>query len=331
MPRLRALPCLIAVLAGVVLGADAPPAPVPVPPWAVKQEFVPGQDRPHALGGFPDGSALMVYRGVADDGAHDIHYSLYQDGHWSTPKVLVPDGWKPAQPPAAGPALAIRGNKVAVAWFSVVDDNPRIQVSLSSDAGRVWQIPLRVSEDTPDAIVGVAMLADESEVVCWKEGSRLLLRRISPQDNTGPLTPLAEVPDRLDSLTLTALASADENAPVRLLLDYATSGHPNAAMVTLPSLKQLAAQDNTCACDTHITLMRGFALSGTVVARDQAAGTVTVQHGEIPGIMPAMTMPFKAAPDVWQTLAPGKAFLGRMEEKEGSWWLFDVRVVEAVK
>jgi Cu/Ag efflux protein CusF len=318
---------LLTNLAGVALAADAPPAPTPVPPWAVKLEPVPGNDAQHVLAGFPDGSALMVYRGHAADGTRDLQFSLWRDGRWSEPKPLIADGWKPAVPPVAGPALAVLGNRVAVAWFSVVDNNPRIQVSLSSDAGRVWQIPLRVSDDTPDAIVAVAILPDESEVVSWKEGSRLLLRRLSPQDDAGPLTPLAEVGGQLDSLQLTALATPDENLPVRLLLTYKNDERDALSVVTLPSLKQLAAQDNTCACDSHITLVRGFALSGTVVARDQAAGTVTVAHGEIPGVMLAMTMPFKAAPDVWQTLAPGKEFLGRMEEREGAWWLFDVRLL----
>jgi hypothetical protein len=327
MRLLHTLPLLLAFLAGVGLAADAQPDPTTVPPWAVKLEALPGNDSPHAMAGFPDGSALVVYRGHAADGTRDLQFSLWREGRWSEPKLLIADGWKPAAPPAVGPVLAVRGNRVAAAWFSVVDDNPRIQVSLSSDAGRVWQIPLRVSEDTPDAIVAVAILPDESEVVAWKEGSRLLLRRLSPQDDSGPVTPLAEVGGPLDSLQLTALATPDENAQVRLLLDYAVSGHASASLVTLPSLKQLAVQDNTCACDSHITLVRGFALSGTVVARDQAAGTVTVAHGEIPGVMQAMTMPFKAAPDVWQTLAPGRQFLGRMEEREGTWWLFDVRLL----
>ncbi len=329
MIRLYSLSLLFAAFAGVALAADAPPAPAPAAPWAVRLENVPGHDSPHALGGFPDGSALVVYRGLAADGARDLHFSLWHDGRWSEPKVLIADGWKPAAGPAASPALAVRGNRVAVAWFSVVDDNPRIQVSLSSDAGRAWQIPLRVSEDTPDAIVAVALLPDESEVVCWKEGARLMLRRLSPQDNAGPLTPLAEVAGPLDSLRLMTLPTPDENAPVRLWLDYGAGGHDSASVVTLPSLKQLAVQDNTCACDTHITLVRGFALSGTVVSRDQAAGTVTVAHGEVPGVMPAMSMPFKAAPDIWPTLAPGRQFLGRMEEREGAWWLFDVRLLGA--
>jgi Cu/Ag efflux protein CusF len=329
MIRLRSAPLFLAALVGTMRAADVPSPPAaPVPPWSVKLEPVPGADAPRAFAGFPDGSALVVFRGHAADGVCDLQFSLWREGRWSDPKVLIADGWKPAVPPAAGPALALRGTKVAVAWFSVVDDNPRIQVSLSSNAGRVWQIPLRVSEDTPDATVAVALLPDESEVVCWKEGSRLLLRRISPQDDSGPLTPLAEVSGPVESLRLTALADQDENAPVRLLVDYAAGGHTGASVVTLPTLKQLAAQDNTCACDTHITLVRGFALSGVVVARDQAAGTVTVRHAEIPGVMPAMTMPFKAPPDIWQTLAPGKEFLGRMEEKEGAWWLFDVRVLE---
>ena len=47
---------------------------------------------------------------------------------------------------------------------------------------------------------------------------------------------------------------------------------------------------------------------GTVVAVDPQKGTVTLDHGDIPGLMPPMTMAFVVdAPEVLQGLQPGDA------------------------
>ena len=323
-----ALPLLLAVLIGPIFAEEAGPLPpAPPPDWTVKVQPVPGGDAPHALAGFPDGSALLVFRGRADGGVRDIQVANRQDGHWSDPRTLVPDGWKPAEAPLAAPALAIRGSRAAAAWYTVVDNRARIQLSLSSDAGRIWQIPLCVNEEKPAPVVAVVVLRDESEIVCWEEGPRLLLRRISPQDVFGPLTPVADLPQALDSVRLTVLTDQDENAPPELLLSYVAGGRPASLVVALPSAKKLADEDNTCECARYAPTASGFALKGTVVSLDAAAGIVVARHEEIPGVMKAMTMPFKAVPAVLKTLAPGREFFGRMEEHDNEWWLSDVRLI----
>jgi Cu/Ag efflux protein CusF len=57
---------------------------------------------------------------------------------------------------------------------------------------------------------------------------------------------------------------------------------------------------------------------GTVRAVDAAAGTVTLQHGDIPGLMKAMTMTFEVAqPSLLEGLAPGQEVDFRVQEQEG--------------
>ncbi len=49
-----------------------------------------------------------------------------------------------------------------------------------------------------------------------------------------------------------------------------------------------------------------YALQGEVVAKNPTTGEITVNHGDIPGFMPAMAMPYRVKdPAVVQELQPG--------------------------
>ena len=52
-----------------------------------------------------------------------------------------------------------------------------------------------------------------------------------------------------------------------------------------------------------------------------------MQHAELPGVFAAGTRDFKTAPEVLTAAQPGRAILGRVELREGAWWLFDVRLL----
>jgi Cu/Ag efflux protein CusF len=334
MPRPFRLPFTIAALAGALAAAEPPsPSPPAAPPTTdptlkLKVQSAPGGDAPRGVANFPDGSVLAVYRGRTVDGARDVQFSEWRDGHWSEPQMLASEGWITDHPPAAGPALATRDGQAAAAWFTAADRDPRIEVSLSSDGGHVWQLPIKVSEAPPDAPVAVTMLRDGSQILVWKEGDRLLLRRLSPQGDLGPITPVAELHGTLDEVDVGVLVDQDPVAPIQLLLDYNVGEHSSSAVVTLPSAKELAVNDSLCACSRVASQVpHGYELRGVVVSVDAAKGTVTANHEAIPGVMKAMTMPFKADAATIRALAPGQQFLGRMEDRDADWWLFDVRAL----
>jgi Cu/Ag efflux protein CusF len=56
-----------------------------------------------------------------------------------------------------------------------------------------------------------------------------------------------------------------------------------------------------------------------------------VKHGEVPGVMRAMTMLFKVEPAVLEKVKPGDAIQARMAKRADGWWLTDVKVVPAPK
>lgn len=73
-----------------------------------------------------------------------------------------------------------------------------------------------------------------------------------------------------------------------------------------------------------------YPLEGRVVSVDVDRGRVTIDHAEIPGYMPAMTMPFRVKDEwVFQALSPGSGVSATLiVEGKGS-WLEDVVVTSA--
>ena len=72
-----------------------------------------------------------------------------------------------------------------------------------------------------------------------------------------------------------------------------------------------------------------YELKGTVVSVDERGETVTVAHGEIPGYMDAMTMPFKPK-DHWvlEQAKPGNRIQATLVVDGLRSWLEDVVLVE---
>jgi protein SCO1 len=70
-------------------------------------------------------------------------------------------------------------------------------------------------------------------------------------------------------------------------------------------------------------------LTGTVVSVDPAAGTALVDHDDIPGIMPAMTMNFKVGAGDRENLRPGQRIRGLIYQAADGFHLEQVWPVEA--
>jgi hypothetical protein len=85
---------------------------------------------------------------------------------------------------------------------------------------------------------------------------------------------------------------------------------------------------NDCHCDDAAAdELHGFAFMGRIVAVQADQGVVLIAFHEIPGALPAGTREFKAAPQALAAVQPGRDILGRIEQRNGEWWLFDVRLL----
>jgi len=74
-----------------------------------------------------------------------------------------------------------------------------------------------------------------------------------------------------------------------------------------------------------------YPLQGEVVAKNVATNEITVKHGDIPGFMPAMAMPYHVKdPAVVQELQPGDkiAAEGFVSKDGNDYWLEDVRITD---
>jgi protein SCO1/2 len=72
-----------------------------------------------------------------------------------------------------------------------------------------------------------------------------------------------------------------------------------------------------------------FTLRGKVISVDRAAKTATVEHGDIPGYMDAMTMPFPVRQDeVWDVLTPGSEIHADLvvDNANARYWLENISV-----
>lgn len=126
---------------------------------------------------------IVVYRDRSDEEIRDIYSTRYVDGAWTAPQPVHNDDWRVAGCPVNGPAVAARGDRVAVSWFTARDDTPEVRLALSGDGGISFSEPVPVGG--PDTIgrVGVAILNSGRVIVSWldteRESARIVLSLFS--------------------------------------------------------------------------------------------------------------------------------------------------------
>jgi hypothetical protein len=128
---------------------------------------------------------VAAFRDRSPDEVRDISVARFQDGRWSPPATPHADGWKINGCPVNGPALAARGDRVALAWFTLGGGAARVKLALSSDGGGSFAAPAVVDDGRPIGRVDVAFAtgAEAPAVVSWIErtdaGAALRLRRVA--------------------------------------------------------------------------------------------------------------------------------------------------------
>jgi hypothetical protein len=139
---------------------------------------------------------VAAFRDRSDGEVRDIAVARHEAGAWTPPTVAAKDDWKIDGCPVNGPVLAVDGDQVALAWFTLAPE-PRVRLVLSSDGGR-WGAPLDLHEGRPHGRVDAAFLPGGDVVVSFLEqdegagsegGARLVLRRVG---RDGRLRPLLE-------------------------------------------------------------------------------------------------------------------------------------------
>ncbi len=297
-----------------------------------------------ALAAFPDGSAILTYRGRSDGEVRDIHVVRYVLGGWENDHVLNHDEWRVSRGIAESPQLAIAGGRVASAWFTGADSNPRVLVSTSPDAGARFLMPLTVDLGHPVGRPAITLLHDGAALTTWIEGESfernaepagLWLRRVSPDFSLEtPVLLAADAIHRIQGQPRVAILRdfTGENTTATLLVAYTSNSHAGnlrTLLVTVPEVALLAAANSDCHCAPTPEQLLGYPIRGAITALDATRGEVTAKHAELPGLLPSGSHVFQVAPALLSAVQPGREFLGRIEQRSGAWWLFDVRLLVA--
>jgi hypothetical protein len=135
-----------------------------------------------------------VYRDRSADETRDIQSARLVNGSWSAPVAVHADGWRIDACPVNGPAVAARGDDVAVAWFTA-PDQPRVRLAFSPDGGRTFSKPQEVASGKLTGRVDVVLLADGRAIVSWlvetPAGAAIRVQPFTRQGVAGPAIDIA--------------------------------------------------------------------------------------------------------------------------------------------
>lgn len=125
-----------------------------------------------------DNGPVVVYRDRSGDEIRDMSIVRFVNGQWTEPKNIFPDEWKIAGCPVNGPRADATGNHLAIAWFSMRDKKPQVNLVFSDDAGATFNKPIRIDEGKPVGRVDVVMLDENTAMVSWMEGPEIKVVKV---------------------------------------------------------------------------------------------------------------------------------------------------------
>lgn len=285
------------------------------------------------LAAFPDGSALVAYRGRTADEVRDIRMARFDGANWETPRPLGTDGWKISACPVNGPQLANIGGQTGVVWFTAADGDPRVLASFSTDAGGSFVAPLRLDEIKPSGRVATALLRNGSLLTTWVDADGAVrLRRVNPDFAAG------------DPVVISAAGNARARGFPRAVVARDYAGGKTAAELlvvftaeTAPTLRtlrvripegELLEDEKNCECAPPAEDLRGFAVRGVTAGLGTRDGTVKLRLNALPGIVREGSHEISVEPALVELAAkPDRTFIGRIERDHGAWRLIAFKLL----
>lgn len=140
---------------------------------------------------------LVVYRDRSENEIRDTYYVKLVNGNWSEPKHLYHDNWKIEGCPVNGPAISTFDNYVAVTWFTIANNLPKVKIAFSNDNGNTFNTPITVATETIMGRLDIELLDDGSAILSSmdsKEGeSLILLQHIKQNGFISESFPVSEI------------------------------------------------------------------------------------------------------------------------------------------
>jgi hypothetical protein len=140
---------------------------------------------------------IIVYRDRSATEVRDMYIVRQVNGTWTTPQPVFADNWQINGCPVNGPSISADGSRVAVAWFSSINDTPRVKIAFSQDAGATFSQPIQVDDGKNVGRVDTVLLPDGSAFVCWLSGDveegEIKVRRVWTDRSVGPAAVISKI------------------------------------------------------------------------------------------------------------------------------------------
>lgn len=114
---------------------------------------------------------VVIYRDRSDEEIRDMSITRLVNGKWTEPKPVHRDNWKIAGCPVNGPRVAVRGNNLAVAWYTAASEPSHVNIVFSADGGETFGEAQSIDEGNAIGRVDIEWLDEERVVVSWMEGT----------------------------------------------------------------------------------------------------------------------------------------------------------------
>jgi hypothetical protein len=139
---------------------------------------------------------LVAYRDHTSKDIRDIAILRFENGKWSTSKVLYADNWEVNACPVNAASASAKDNRLAIAWYTEGGDMPKVELVFSSDGGTTFTKPLVMNTGDTLGYASTALTADGGAVVSWIEegekSARVMTRAVSAAGVAGPVLQVAE-------------------------------------------------------------------------------------------------------------------------------------------
>ncbi|SDF16111.1 hypothetical protein [Ulvibacter litoralis] len=112
---------------------------------------------------------VVVYRDRSETEIRDVSIVRFVDGTWTQPQTIGNDVWEISGCPVNGPSVSSLNNNLAIAWFTAVNDVPKVQVVFSENNGESFGMPIQINNGFALGRVDVAMISNTAALVSWME------------------------------------------------------------------------------------------------------------------------------------------------------------------
>jgi hypothetical protein len=139
---------------------------------------------------------IVVYRNRTEDEVRDIYYSRLIENQWTEPKPVFNDQWTIAGCPVNGPSIDANDNMVAVSWYTMSDNVPKVKLAFSLNNGESFNAPIILSSDNTIGRVDLELLEDNSVIALWvdtiEEQAVIQIQRINETGEKSEILSLAK-------------------------------------------------------------------------------------------------------------------------------------------